>query len=241
MGELLRTVRVAVRPNAVRAVVEDDFHHFRVTVRHDGTVVTDVHGDTLRRPWSTCQEAAGQLQRLRGMTLSRCASDVARHTDRQFQCTHLFDLAGLAVASATRNLRTLRYDMRVTDAVDGAREAELSKDGQRMIQWSLQQTRIIGSAHYDGIELREGFADWALRTLSEDECEAALALRRAVFISNGRRVDLDTLTHPPSTAGCFTLQPHRAPQAIRMLGSTQDFTHRAYLLTQTDEAWLAFD
>jgi hypothetical protein len=241
MGELLRTVRVAVRPHEVRAVVEDDFHHFRVTVHHDGSVLTELHGETLRRPWSTCLQAAGQLQRLHGMALSRCSSDVARHTDRQFQCTHLFDLAGLAVAVATRNLRSLRYDMRVTDAVDGTREAELLKNGQRMIHWTLQQTLIIGNTPFDGVELREGFAEWALRTLSENECEAALALRRAVFISNGRKVNLDALAHPPATSGCFTLQPERASQAVRMLGSTLDFTHRAYLLTQTDEAWLAFD
>ncbi|MDB5982102.1 MAG: hypothetical protein JWQ69_3117 [Pseudomonas sp.] len=240
MGALTRTVRISARQGEVRAAIEDDFHHFRVTLYHDAETVTGVEGETLRRPWSTCLEAAGQLSRLVGMALSTCASSVAQHTDRQFQCTHLFDLAGLAVAVATRGTSSLRYDMRVNDSVDGERAASISRNGQVVLEWMLHQTRIVSPSSYLDRDLRLNFADWAQQSLPEDESEAALALRRAVFISNGRKVDLDRLSHPPATAGCFTLQPDRALQAVRMVGSTFDFSHRAEMLTQSDEIWLGF-
>lgn len=240
MGALVRTVRVAVRLNEVRAVVEDDFHHFRVTVRHDGESVVSVTGNALRRPWSYCAEAVEQLYTLVGMKLSRLGIQVADHADRRLQCTHLFDLAGLAIATAGRGISSLRYDMRVDDSVDGYRCAHLCQNGIRVLEWELDQTRIVTSSIYHDQDLRINFAHWAQHLLSADECEAALSLRRAVFISNGRQVNLDLMAHPPATGGCYTLQPERAPTAIRVLGSTRDFTHHAQRPTQFDDAWLAF-
>jgi len=240
MGALVRTVRVAVRLNEVRAVVEDDFHHFRVTVHHDGESIVSVTGDALRRPWSYCSEAAEQLHKLVGMKLSTLGIEVADHADRRLQCTHLFDLAGLAIATAGRGIASLRYDMRVADAVEGYRSAHLSQDGVRVLEWDLHQTRIVSASIYKDQDLRINFADWAQRSLSAGECEAALSLRRAVFISNGRKVDLDLMAHPPATGGCFTLQPERAPDATRVMGSTRDFTHHPERPTQSDEDWLAF-
>ena len=35
-----RIVRIAVRPGMARAIIIDDFHHFRIGLRHDGQAVT---------------------------------------------------------------------------------------------------------------------------------------------------------------------------------------------------------
>ena len=43
------------------AAMEDDFHHFIVRLHHDGTHVTDLVGETIRFPWSTCPGAAVKL------------------------------------------------------------------------------------------------------------------------------------------------------------------------------------
>ena len=75
-----------------------------------------------------------------------------------------------------------------------------------------------------------------------DEAEAALVLRRAVFISGGRGVDLDAPDRRMGPrGGCWAWQPERAQRAVRMVGSTLDFTDRADDLTAHDRGWLAFD
>jgi hypothetical protein len=96
-------------------------------------------------------------------------------------------------------------------------------------------------APYAGLAIGTGFTGWVRDRLSLDEAEAALVLRRAVFISGGRGVDLDApgrTTGP--MGGCWVWQPERAASAKRNIGSTQDFTGRAELLTQDDQAWLDF-
>src|SRR6185312_8814867 len=55
-GSYRRRIRVTASPDqaAVTAELEDDFHHFRVTVAHDGACVTGVRATGVRFPWSTC-------------------------------------------------------------------------------------------------------------------------------------------------------------------------------------------
>ena len=44
----------AHRDNEVRGLLEDDFHHFGVRLRHDGKRVTAITGEDIRVPWSAC-------------------------------------------------------------------------------------------------------------------------------------------------------------------------------------------
>ena len=67
-----RRIRVTtVEPGVVVSALEDDFHVFIVTLRHDGTQVIDVECESRRWPWSTCPAAAESLKALAGMPLSR--------------------------------------------------------------------------------------------------------------------------------------------------------------------------
>lgn len=240
MGELLRTVRISTRHGEARAVVEDDFHHFRVSVFHDGKVVTSVTGEAPRHPWTLCAYAATRLSELVGMPLSSRAQAVAQYAAPRLQCTHQFDLAGLAVAAAARGIARRRYDVSVTDPVDERRTATLSRDGRVLLSWTLQHTLILDPPPFKGRALRAEFAAWASENLSEDECEAALVLRRAIFISGGREVDLDQLVHASATGGCIVNQPKNAERALRMKGATIDFSRSPAAPTQSDDAWLSF-
>lgn len=240
MGELLRTVRISTRRGEARAVVEDDFHHFRVSVFHNGKVVTSVTGEALRHPWTLCAYTAARLSELVCMPLSSCAQSVARYADPRLQCTHQFDLAGLAIAAAARGIARRRYDMSVTDTVDDHRTATLSRDGHVVLSWTLRRTLVLDPPPFKGQALRAQFAAWAAENLSEDECEAALVLRRAIFISGGREVDLDQLAHATATGGCIVNQPENAERALRMKGATIDFSRGPAVPTQSDDAWLSF-
>lgn len=223
----------------VRAVLEDDFHHFRVIVDHRGGRVTAVHGEAPRHPFTACPGAAPQLQRLAGMRLDDIAHSVNLHTDASEQCTHMFDLAGLAVAAAARGDRARRYDVAIPRHVDGRTHAFLKRDGRLLLEWSIENSTILGPDPYAGIDMRQGMARWVLGALPAEEAEAALVLRRCALISLGRLKDIDQQPHARLTGLCYAQQPQRAPQALRMVGSTWDFTDKPEALCGADQAWLA--
>ena len=66
-----RIVVETTQPGVTVADLEDDFHHFVVTLRHDGERVVEVSCESERWPWATCPGAAVHLRALEGMPLSR--------------------------------------------------------------------------------------------------------------------------------------------------------------------------
>lgn len=224
----------------VRAAVEDDFHHFRVRVLHEHGRVERADGWAVRHPYSTCPLAAAQLSKLHGTLLGPVAHSVTRPVDAREQCTHLLDLAGLAIAAAARSIAHRWYEVRVPRRVAGRTLATLDQDGVRMLAWNLLDTTIEGPAPYAGVSLREGMAAWALGQLDVETAEAALILRRCALISLGRTKDLDAQLHAEPTGRCFVQQPERATQGLRVVGSMLDFTAAAGELCATDRNWLAF-
>jgi hypothetical protein len=223
----------------VRASLEDDFHHFRVRVAHSDGKVQHIEGWAVRHPYSTCPLAANQLSRLVNAPLNGLAHSVMRMTNPAQQCTHVMELAGLAIAAAARSIAQRWYDIAVPRRIAGRTLATLDKDGSRMLAWELLDTTIVGPAPFQGVSLREGMAAWALAHLPEEEAEAALILRRCAVISLGRAMNLDAQVHAQPTGRCFVQQPERAAQGLRIVGSIVDFTEAARDLCATDREWLA--
>lgn len=223
-----------------RAVLEDDFHHFRVALSYRDGIVTQINGWALRNPYTACPAASGQLASLVGMALDSVANSVTRATDTSLQCTHMLDLAGLAVAAAARGIRSRRYDIEVPRRVDERTRGKLERDGLPVLEWTIDGNTIVAPVAYAGIHLREGMARWALTTLAEDEAEAALVLRRCVNISRGREHDLDLQRTARASGNCYAQQPERAAQAIRIVGSTLDFSQSPAMLCADDQEWLDF-
>ncbi len=52
-----RRIRATSSPGLVNAELEDDFHHFRVRLQHDGEKIVEIEGDAVRYPWTTCPGA----------------------------------------------------------------------------------------------------------------------------------------------------------------------------------------
>jgi hypothetical protein len=230
-GAFRRRIRIASSSGEATAELEDDFHHFRVTVEHDGSRVTDVRGESVRFPWSTCPMAAAQLVPLTGMPLSDRSTAVGDVISARDNCTHMFDLAGLAVAQAARPEHDPRqYDVVVPDAVDGRRRVTLERDGVQQLAWLVDRDTILEPEPFTGQALRGGFLAWAEATLAADTAEAAIVLRRACHIAFGRLQDLDVYADaspllPIMSGACYTFQPERAPGAMRMKGTIRDFSH----------------
>ena len=235
-GSYRRRIRlVATSPTVVESGMEDDLHSFTVRVEHDGEQVRKVTADAIRQPWSTCHEAAEPLHVVEGMTLSPSCLAVGARTDATRQCTHLFDLAGLAAAHAWRvaagGRARRQYDMSMayvplSEAARQPRDVTLLRDGAPVLTYAVAGLKVVGPEPYASADARGGFFRWAEANLPPDEAEAAVVLKRASLIGLSRGLDLDryaTIADMPGVAPvCWTQQPERAPVAFRVKGMIRD-------------------
>lgn len=225
-GCFRRAIRLRSEPGSVSAEIEDDFHHFAVSLQHDGERVTEVRGRAYRHPWSRCPMAASALPAFRGLALTTDPTAAYRHLDPRLQCTHMFEVAALAVAHAARGMGERRYDISVTNAVNGRSEAELLCDGVPVARWVLQDGVIVEPAAQAG-QRPAAYQSRALAALPPDEAEALLMLRRAVVLGGARGRDIDrypTAAELPPGPVCFVYRPGVAEHAKRQYGSERDFS-----------------
>jgi hypothetical protein len=211
--------------------MEDNFHCFAVRLRHDGGMVAAVDVIARRTPWSTCGAAAAKLQALVGQSLVPRSSIVGEMLNMRMQCTHMFDLAGLALAAAANGVLhrvyqatvTLRDPMPARGAPHTGRcSAILCRDGTEILRWIIEDQTIAMPDHRS---LLRGFRAWT-ESLSADDAEAALVLRRAVDVSGGLSVDLDNIGSPLELGlppVCHSYQPDQAALARRNKGMSRDF------------------
>jgi hypothetical protein len=234
-GPYRRRIRlVATAPDTVEGALEDDFHHFEVTLRHAHGRVTDVAARSRRWPWRTCPDAAANLRPIEGMDLSPRCTAVALVADPRTNCTHQFDLAGLCVAHAARGIDHRQYDAELPPTVEGVTRPRLWRDDELVLAWTLWTDeggrRLVASPPYDEAPWRGGFFRWADDHLDPDSAEAAIVLRRACEIGMGRGMDLEAYDvaaelGPLMGPVCYTMQPSVMPVAFRNRGSIRDFAH----------------
>ncbi len=224
-----RRIRLSSDSGLVTGELEDDFHHFRVHLRHDGEKVVEVLGEALRYPWTTCPGATTPLQALRGLRLASRVTAPAREHDPRAHCTHLFDLASLAFTHAAAGRDTRLYEIRIPDRIENRTRPTLRRDGSEILAWTIEGRRITDPPPFAGRSLAKGFVSWADMELDPETAEAAIVLRRACGISLGRSFQLDTIPNandlaPRTLGACYTFTPGVIEQGKRMLGSTLEFT-----------------
>jgi Protein of unknown function (DUF2889) len=203
-------------------------------LRHDGERVTGVEARSRRWPWTTCPNAAVPLHAIEGMELSQRCLAVGDHADPHANCTHMFDLAGLAVAQAWRTIhggsRRRQYDVEIPRPAPGtsAIDVSLERDGEHLLTWQLDAGRCVSPAPFSDIPWRGGFLRWADQQFEPEESESAIVLRRACDIGMGRGMDLDAVDRaeelgPLMSGVCFTMQPTQIQVALRNKGTIRDF------------------
>jgi hypothetical protein len=256
-GVLRRRIRLASAGGIARGAVEDDFHHFEVCVAHDGQVVQDIVGAAWRHPWETCAGATDDsiLGRLRGVSLG---TDMMRRKglpDPLQQCTHLYEIALLAIAQAARG-GSRTYDIAVPTrtgrtlfptfdgqgrihanpaGVDGHTNATLHRDGELVLEWTIAGEMIVEPPRFAGTRQRD-LSRWIAEHDIDDDCaEAIKVLRRGLHISGGRiqpTRQIPSADYQRSAKGvaCFTFQPHNAPLAWRRDEDLLDFTNHGEAL-----------
>lgn len=242
-GSYRRRVRIAHIDSAtVRAALEDDFHHFAVELTHDAARAIRFAATSTRWPWSTCPDAGAQLAALDGMALSPRCTAVAAVTDPHLQCTHQFDLAGLAVSHAVRPETRRTYDVEIPPAdADGRRVVRLWRDENLELTWTVAAgTGLVDPAPFTEAPWKGGFIKWADAHLEPDAAEAAIILRRACDIGMGRGMDLEGFRTASDLAEimsgvCYSMQPDIMGNANREIGSIRDFADAPEALLADDD------
>ncbi len=79
------------------------------------------------------------------------------HIDPRANCTHLHDLALLAVGHALRAEPACRYEICIPDAREGRTLATLERDGVRLLGWEMREGVIETPALYAGQAALGGF------------------------------------------------------------------------------------
>lgn len=173
------------------------------------------------------------------MALDPACASVLNQTDQYQQCTHQLDLAGLGVAAMAIERRERTYEVTIPDRKGGRTLAKLHVDGHPMLAWQVMDMSIEGPSPYEGRSLGAGFTKFTY-SLSRDQAEAALVLRRALFVSRGRGIDFDALGDRGPVGGCWAWQPERIAQLRRLPENRRDFSVSSELVLSDDVEWLDF-
>jgi len=239
-GAFHRRVVAIPEKGRVRAAMEDEGHRLEVALTHDGVRVTAIEAITRRVPWTTCPGAVDKVKELVGVPLQRMNKSTGR--DAKEHCTHLFDLVRIAIARAAVNA-PVQYDVAVPDRIEKETRAEILRDGKFYIAWHLRGNTVTGPDPFTGHKLH-GPPMWPAE-LDDDTIEAALVMRRAIFVSSVRAPDvaearnrllpdaaLTTMIKDAGRLGhCFTYQADIFDDAVPHYNWRNYAEHRDELLS----------
>lgn len=218
--------RILIEPGqgTVTAELEDDYHRMVVTLTHEDGVVTKVESEMKRSPWTMCPGAMEQLVRtFTGVALK----DFARRGEKTANCTHLHDLSLFAAAHAG-DTAPVAYDILVTDAVDDARRATLTRNGAPLLDWVLEgppMREVFSSPPVLAGKPMSQLNDF-IATQDKPTAEAIRILRWASMVAHGRIRDMPagmSATEFPA-GSCYNFQPDRAENSFRRPGADIDFS-----------------
>ncbi len=235
-GRFRRLIDLARRDDqTVVGWLEDDVHHFGITLRHDDRHVSDVAVAAVRFPYTTCGGAGIPFGKIVGTPLFERVSEFGRSVDMRLQCTHLFDLAALLIGFAAKRRAHQRYEAIVEDRsfvgltaggrrIMGKGQAWLREDGVDRLRWEIDGQTVTGPAPWTGWPLMEGFRQRS-ELLDVEAARLGFVLRRAVMVSNGRTAARYPLPRDRNWSGvCHTFQPHVREYAERIEGLRKDYS-----------------
>ena len=98
-GAYRRRIVLHARHGIVTGTILDSYHEMRCTLRHDGIVVSAIDGEVCRAPFTTCPAAPAALAELVGLPLATPRRMLYGAGRPGRNCTHLFDIAALAMGA----------------------------------------------------------------------------------------------------------------------------------------------
>jgi hypothetical protein len=230
-GTFRRRIKLENCKDQLLAELEDCNHGFRLHLFHDNNIITAIEVETLRYPLSTCRNAGQPLQVLVGCKLTANIGQILKYARPRDNCTHLFDLASLAIAQATRDEKYRIYDIEIPDSTESSSDLLIRKNGDIIHHWQARDHNLRSPETLSGKPLMRGFYLWAFKHFQGEELEAALALQKGYFVSRARHIDLDASAGMPASGdkymlgACYTYSPAIVVDAVREANSVRDFSH----------------
>ena len=229
-GIYRRRIRLENLPQHVIAELEDATHGFRLKLSYADEQVSDISAQPIRYPFNTCPGAVDALKPLIGCALTTDSSSLRRVLDPGQNCTHLYDLAVLALAHSTRSTQHKVYDIIVPDERESGSSISVLCDGEPVHQWQVKSHCLTEPQFLQGKPLMHGFYSWAIKAFSKDELEAAIILQRGYFVAQTRRYDYinsagrSALGDKMPEGACYTYNAGVVEQAFQTEGMVRDFT-----------------
>lgn len=219
-----RLIDVVPSPGRVVAEMQDYVHHFRVVIDHADGIVTRAEGSGVRVPWTTCPLGAAGVAVLAGTPVPPPAAPDSWVQDRTGQCTHMIDLASVAISHVDE--APLRYDIVVSPSSGQRRRAVLRRDGHVALEWHLDGDVIASPGVWQGMALRgPELRAWVQTSTDGPLREQVAVLRRACHIAPSRTIAMDDYVVAAEISildsSCHTLQPGVAQLARRVRGTTR--------------------
>lgn len=238
-GIFRRRLLLQVADRKVSVELEDDNHGFRLRLLHDGKHVVALEVDAVRHPFNTCPEAVRPLQRLIGLRMDEEEATLRKKLISGANCTHMYDMALIAMANAGQAEGTRLYDMEVDDERDGVTAARIFCDGQPIHDWTIRNHQLVSPAQHAGQPVMRGFYAWVSQVLTGMPREAASMLQRAYFVAQSRRYNYRPAAEHPAASddmpeqSCYSYNAGVVERAFRSDGTIRSFA-------QTPESLLKF-
>ena len=231
-GTFRRRIRLVNKGNQVSVELEDCNHGFRLIIHHHNNCINAIDVETLRFPLSTCPGAIKPLQALIGCGLADGITTFKLASPPRSNCTHLYDLALLAVNHAKRNEVERIYDVEVPDSITAQQSMSVFRNGEKIHHWQTDQQRIAIPSPLDGKPLMQGFSNWSKQHFKDAELlEAAQVLQRGYFVARARRVELNSRGGEPAIndtmmiGACYSYSLGVVEQALRLPSTVRDFSN----------------
>ena len=229
-GIYRRRTLLSRKPGAIEVVMEDCSHAMKLLMQHQAGNITDLQGEVIRAPVTSCRGAPGQLTDLIGLPLSDNADIYRQHSPQHHHCTHLYDMALLAIEFAQREEELQQFDVAVGDEVDGAIDGKIFLNHRLIHHWVVRQGKLAEPTEFAGQSAFKGFAHWAKSQFSGDALLCAFGLQRGLMVANARRWDMAALagepadTFCPPPGACYSYSKGREKTALRTANPVRDFS-----------------
>jgi len=230
-GVTRRAFRLRGLEDRVETALEDMCHAMICTLWHDGQVVTSVEADFRRYTLQLCPGASEPLKQIVGMPLSTSTSDFFAKGRARQNCTHMLDLAWLALRHASRGHIEWLYEIEIPDVLSGPMRGVLRRNGHAVQDWVVESNVIVSPLALAGQGLTGGFTRWITSNaeLSDLAVEECLLLHKGFFMTGARQFEIPKGRLPEAyrravEGVCFGYGPERIGEAIGLTGMKRDFS-----------------
>ncbi|HEX5805808.1 MAG TPA: hypothetical protein VFY31_05675 [Macromonas sp.] len=232
-GLYIRSLAIVTpAPGVVAAALEDSAHAFELEFTHDQGIITSVRARWFRHPFTSCSGVEQTLAANVGHPLGGHLLSVMKMSDRVQQCTHQYDLFCLAVTHAFHGREDRRYDVVITDPVQGDLvPTTLYLNGQPVLEWLVKDyEQLVSPEHCRGVNTMKGFTSWVKANIPPEQHELYFMAQRAWFVARTQKLDIESMEGQPApwsgppAGNCHGTQPQRYASAVRTDNSMRRFT-----------------